>query len=42
VLPELSDDITQIWIVAQSFPEDQTFEVPITCSREDVRLQAGN
>ncbi|MGB5517159.1 MAG: AAA family ATPase [Gammaproteobacteria bacterium] len=42
VLPELSDDITQIWIVTQSFPEDQIFEVPIACSRGDVRLQAGN
>jgi exonuclease SbcC len=42
VLPELSDDITQIWIVAQSFPEDQTFEVPIACARGDDHLQAGS
>lgn len=42
VLPELSDDISQIWIVAQSFPEDQTFDIPIDCSRGDDRLQAGS
>ena len=41
VLPELSDDITQIWIVAQSFPEDQRFDVPIACYRGNDQLRAG-
>ena len=41
VLPELSDDITQIWIVAQSFPEDQSFDVPIACYRGNDHLRAG-
>ncbi len=34
VLPELSDDLTQIWIIAQSFPEDIHFEHTIYCERE--------
>ncbi|NNJ97257.1 MAG: AAA family ATPase [Gammaproteobacteria bacterium] len=42
VLPELSDDITQIWIVAQTFSEDQSFDVPIACSRGDDHVQAGS
>ena len=40
VLPELSDDITQIWVVAQSFPSEQTFDVPIACAREKDVLPA--
>lgn len=40
VLPELSEEITQIWVVAQSFPAAQTFDVPIACSREHDVLPA--
>lgn len=40
VLPDLSEEITQIWIVAQSFPADQTFDVPIACSRDSEVLPA--
>ncbi|MCN4143864.1 MAG: AAA family ATPase [Thiohalomonas sp.] len=31
VLPELSDDLPQIWIIAQSFPETINFEHSIYC-----------
>lgn len=34
VLPRLSDDITQIWVIAQKFPEDVRFERRIQCDRE--------
>ncbi|HHH39598.1 MAG TPA: ATPase [Sedimenticola sp.] len=40
VLPELSDSITQIWIVAQTFPPDQPFSVRIHCTREQETLPA--
>lgn len=40
VLPDLSEEITQVWIVAQAFPADQTFDVPIACSRESDVLPA--
>jgi len=40
VLPGLSDELTQIWLVAQEFPGDQTFDVPIACSREQDALPA--
>ena len=40
VLPDLSDEITQIWLVAQEFPGAQTFDVPIACSREHDVLPA--
>lgn len=33
-LPHLSDDITQIWIVAQQFPQDITFAKIIQCRRD--------
>ncbi len=36
VLPELSDDLPQIWIIAQSFPESMTFQHTIYCKREVV------
>lgn len=36
VLPELSDDLPQIWIIAQSFPEKLSFEHSIYCEREVV------
>ena len=34
VLPELSDDLPQIWIIAQSFPENMHFKQTIYCERE--------
>lgn len=36
VLPELSDDLPQIWIIAQSFPENMNFEHTIYCERDIV------
>ncbi len=42
VLPRLSDEITQIWVVAQQFPEDVRFERRIQCDREsDSCVSAG-
>jgi len=42
VLPRLSDDITQIWVIAQKFPEDVRFERRIQCDREsDSCVSAG-
>jgi exonuclease SbcC len=41
VLPDLSDSITQIWIVAQSFPPGQAFDVQILCTREQETLPGG-
>ena len=40
VLRELSDEITQIWVVAQTFPAEQTFDLPIACAREKDVLPA--
>ena len=34
VLPNLSDEIRQIWIVAQQFPEDMSFEKHVYCTRD--------
>ncbi|MCW8929785.1 MAG: AAA family ATPase [Gammaproteobacteria bacterium] len=36
VLPELSDDLPQIWIIAQTFPENMSFEHTIYCERDIV------
>lgn len=36
VLPELSDDLPQIWIIAQSFPESINFGHAIYCERESM------
>ncbi len=33
VLPRLSDDLAQVWIVAQEFPEDVVFDRHIRCER---------
>lgn len=40
-LSELGDDISQVWIVAQSFPEDSgvDFDATIVCKRESDSLQ---
>ncbi len=40
VLPGFSDELTQIWIVAQEFPLEQTFDVPIACTRDSDQLPA--
>lgn len=34
VLPELSDDLPQIWIIAQTFPDTMNFEQSIFCERD--------
>jgi len=38
VLPQLSDEITQIWLIAQDFPEGSQLDRHIECSREYVSL----
>jgi len=38
VLPQLSDDINQVWVIAQEFPEDTVFDREIKCSRDYVSL----
>jgi len=40
VLPELSEQITQVWIVAQEFPEGSRFDLSIACSRDETRAAA--
>ena len=40
VLPRLSEDIRQIWVVAQQFPEDVAMDLKIACDRDSNRLQA--
>ena len=40
VLPQLSEEITQIWIVAQSFPDDFEFERKINCTIGETGMQA--
>ncbi len=41
VLPELSEQITQVWIVAQEFPAGSRFDLAIECSRDENRAAAG-
>jgi exonuclease SbcC len=38
VLPQLSEQITQVWITAQQFPEEQSLALAIGCSREQQSL----
>jgi len=40
VLPQLSSDLPQIWIIAQSFPQDMDFEYTILCERDELIQQA--
>ncbi len=40
VLPQLSDEITQIWLIAQDFPEGSRLDRHIRCAREYVSLSA--
>jgi exonuclease SbcC len=43
VLPRLSDEITQVWIVAQAFPQDIGFDLRIHCDRAvDIQQSAGS
>jgi exonuclease SbcC len=37
-LPNLSDEITQVWIVAQEFPAETEFDRFVQCARESDRL----
>lgn len=39
-LPELSNEITQFWIVAQQFPDDAGFDMHIRCDRERDAIEA--
>jgi exonuclease SbcC len=41
VLPRLSEEITQIWIVAQQFPPDVDFALRVECRREGISLESG-
>ena len=34
VLPQLSNDLTQIWIIAQTFPQNMDFKRIVNCQRE--------
>lgn len=38
VLPKLSDELQQIWVVAQRFPEDVVFAQEVCCDRTRSRL----
>jgi exonuclease SbcC len=38
VFPDLSDELTQCWIVAQQFPPDQRFALAIGCDRDQEEL----
>jgi exonuclease SbcC len=38
VLPRLSEQLTQIWIAAQQFPQEHSFEFAIPCDRDQQGL----
>jgi exonuclease SbcC len=38
VLPKLSENITQVWIIAQEFPAETSFDRHIVCAREHLSL----
>ncbi|MBA3732298.1 MAG: hypothetical protein H0W93_08145 [Gammaproteobacteria bacterium] len=42
VLPTLSKDVTQVWVIAQEFPEDANFDLHIRCEHAltDMRIDA--
>lgn len=40
-LPQLSPELRQIWIVAQSFPQDFAFDLHICCRQDTDRLTLG-
>ncbi len=37
VLPQLSQDLPQVWIIAQTFPQDMKFERSIYCERDIIK-----
>lgn len=38
VLPNLSDEITQVWIVAQEYPQELQFDLPVSCDLKQENL----
>jgi exonuclease SbcC len=38
VLPQLSDQIRQVWVCSQQFPEDAALDVHVTCFQDSDRL----
>ena len=40
ILPKLSEEIRQIWVIAQEFPEDTEYDRAIICSRDYDSLPA--
>ncbi len=40
VLPTVSNDLTQIWIIGQEFPKDVHFDLHIECDREFQTIPA--
>jgi len=38
VLPRLSDEIRQVWVCSQEFPEDASLDLRVVCAREYDRL----
>jgi exonuclease SbcC len=40
VLPKLSDDVTQVWVIAQEIPEDANVDLLIRCEHSvtDLRM----
>lgn len=41
LLPELSDIITQYWVVAQRFPHDEFLSLEIPCGSHSDTLELG-
>jgi DNA repair exonuclease SbcCD ATPase subunit len=41
VLPQLSDDITQTWVIAQEFPEDVHCDLHIRCEHNVTDMEVG-
>jgi len=41
-LPDLSDEICQIWVIAQEFPENTARDLAIECARKIERLNEGD
>ncbi len=40
ILPKLSEEIRQVWVIAQEFPDDTDYDRAIVCSREFDSLPA--
>ncbi|GAB6041696.1 AAA family ATPase [Endothiovibrio diazotrophicus] len=39
VLPELSDELSQIWVISQEFPEEVAFDLHVHCARGITTLR---